>query len=641
MNTVLVKQMNLIQFEDDFIYRSCHSITATPDIALTELVANAWDAGALNVYVNIPSVIGEVISVEDDGVGMSNEEFNQRWMTLNYNRQKRQGSIVEFPQDVVKYKRIAYGRNGVGRHGMLCFSNSYTVETWKNGICNKYDIATSSGDAPFKITYQINYKKAGHGTKIITYLHHNLPNADSITDIISARFLYDPDFIVKINEKVVDLLQHKGLFEQKDIILNNGVKLHITIIDSTKTARKSQQHGIAFWVSGRLVGSPSWSYGNFQFLDGRVKVAKRYTMVVQTDDLMGEVLPDWTGFIDSPKIKEVYSQFKQYVDEFINNVMSEQIKDVQFSVIEETRDQLETLCLSEQREVSNFIEEITGKNPVISQDFLKMAVEAVISIENSRKGEKLLSQLSKMSPEDLDKLSDLLASWDIDDILAVLSEIDKRIVVVEAISRLQSDKTIDELHTLHPLVLNARWLFGTEFDSPMFVSNIALSTVIKTLFKDKDYDSTYISNPRKRPDIVVLSEYSLKAVCTDRIDNISGGIMKPDQILIIELKRGGFEITQGEVAQAENYVRQIKKSGVLHKNANIHAYVVGCSIGDVDSHKETSSGILDVITFGQLIETANIKLFRLKEQLQEHYKAIGNESIVEQALKEPKQLKLL
>lgn len=65
---------------------------------------------------------------------MSNEEFRSRWMTLNYNRQKRQGKEVLFPPDVDQTKRIAYGRNGVGRHGMLCFSDSYTVETWKNGV---------------------------------------------------------------------------------------------------------------------------------------------------------------------------------------------------------------------------------------------------------------------------------------------------------------------------------------------------------------------------------------------------------------------------------------------------------------------------------------------------------------------------
>lgn len=204
--------------------------------------------------------------------------------------------------------------------------------------------------------------------------------------------------------------------------------------------------------------------------------------------------------------------------------------------------------------MSTFIETVTAKNPVINPDFLKIAVEAMISIEKARHGEQLLLQLSQMSPDDFDKISVLLNSWDIDDVLAVHNEIDKRIIVVEAIKRIYKDTKTDELHTLHPLVLNARWLFGHEYDSPMFTSNSALSTVVKQLFKDNDYDLSELENPRRRPDIVCLKQYSLKAVCTDRPDQSAGGVMKPDQILIIELKRGGFEINSDEVGQAAYYV---------------------------------------------------------------------------------------
>ncbi len=45
----------------------------------------------------------------------------------------------------------------------------------------------------------------------------------------------------------------------------------------------------------------------------------------------------------------------------------------------------------------------------------------------------------------------------------------------------------------------------------------------------------------------------MRVICTDRVDNETGGIMKPDQILIVELKRGGSEIGLMEVAQAEHY----------------------------------------------------------------------------------------
>lgn len=95
-----------------------------------------------------------------------------------------------------------------------------------------------------------------------------------------------------------------------------------------------------------------------------------------------------------------------------------------------------------------------------------------------------------------------------------------------------------------------------------------------------------------------------------------------------------------EVFQAENYVRQIKKSGILHKTSNIHAFVVGCEIGDIDVRKVSDSGTVDVLTYGHLVETANAKLFGLKQTLEEHYNSFNDESLVEKALKELAQMKI-
>lgn len=76
-------------FEEDYLVRSLNSsITSQADIALTELVANAWDAGATKVSIFIPDEYGEFLVVEDDGNGLTEEEFQQRWMTLAYNKLK-------------------------------------------------------------------------------------------------------------------------------------------------------------------------------------------------------------------------------------------------------------------------------------------------------------------------------------------------------------------------------------------------------------------------------------------------------------------------------------------------------------------------------------------------------------------------
>lgn len=86
-------------FEEDFLLRTLGPIVRSADVALTELVANAWDAGASVVKINIPDEYDDLLVIEDDGVGMTPSQFHEKWMTLGYDRVKHQGSWAEFPQD--------------------------------------------------------------------------------------------------------------------------------------------------------------------------------------------------------------------------------------------------------------------------------------------------------------------------------------------------------------------------------------------------------------------------------------------------------------------------------------------------------------------------------------------------------------
>jgi hypothetical protein len=75
-------------FEEDFLIRTLGDHVRVPDVALTELVANAWDAGAMRVEIAIPEKHGELLTIADDGCGLTTEQFFERWMKLAYNRQK-------------------------------------------------------------------------------------------------------------------------------------------------------------------------------------------------------------------------------------------------------------------------------------------------------------------------------------------------------------------------------------------------------------------------------------------------------------------------------------------------------------------------------------------------------------------------
>ena len=367
---------------------------------------------------------------------------------MAYNRLKHQGDEVEFPIDVKATKRRAYGRNGIGRHGLLCFNNYYDVETWHDGKANKYSIAASN-EYPLKILNHDTYDKSGHGTKLTAHAHRNIPKVDEMLEILSARFLYDPQFSVNINNQKLELSEHMN-YSKEIIRVSEKISIQITVVDSSKSARNTMQHGVAFWAGGRLVGEPSWSYGKYVFADGRRKIARRYTIVVETEDLFNEILPDWTGFKDSYVMNEVYICLSEYISNLFKKIYADEIEERQMEVLKENIEDLEIISNSPiaQHEVSSFINEIAQKKPDISQDVLNIVVAAMLNVEKSRSGVALLSKLSKMSADEISSLNTMLDEWTVNDILAVISEIDNRITTIEAISRLCGDKTVDELASI-------------------------------------------------------------------------------------------------------------------------------------------------------------------------------------------------
>ena len=624
-------------FEEEYIYRTTGSVTQKPDNALTELIANAWDAGARNVNITIPEAEDEKIIIEDDGTGMTEEEFRQRWLTLNYNRIKNQGIDVEFPKDVENAKRKAYGRNGIGRHSMFCFNNTYKLSTWKDGREFSCNIDISSGSQPFKVMNPKIIEKEGHGTRLETRVKRNLPNISFISEVLSARYLFDPMFTVKINDKVIELSKHSGLKKQ-DTIPIDDISMDIYIIESYKTAMKSVYHGIAFWVGKRLVGEPSWELGNNMIRDGRTQFAKRYTVIVTTDDLYDEVLPDWTGFKDTPKVNKVFDKVKEYVENYIREISKEKIEETKLGLVRNNIEKIKELNKNSQNEISEFIDNLIEQEPDMNEDLANIAVDAMVNIQKSRSGQDLLKKLSAFSEEDIDSLNSILETWTIKDIQNTLDTIDKRILVIEAIERLCSSRDTDELHTLHPLVAQARWLFGPEYDSEMYTFNKRLKTIVKDIIKSNQY--TELDEPSRRPDLVLFAE-STFAIHELEDWNSEKSLSECKRILIIELKKGGFEITRKEMGQATDYVDAISHTNQISSNPQITAYVVGDKISNSISHDSAvGQNKIFACTYLDLVNTAKKRLFKLKETLNDRYEQMPTENIVQKVLREPKQVEI-
>ena len=104
-----------VRFNSRIIDQLGTDMYQSPVSAIAELISNAWDADAENVIItypaeNIASPNAEIV-IKDDGIGMSFEELQDKYLNIGYNRR---GSNME--------SLTAKGRRIMGRKGLGKFS---------------------------------------------------------------------------------------------------------------------------------------------------------------------------------------------------------------------------------------------------------------------------------------------------------------------------------------------------------------------------------------------------------------------------------------------------------------------------------------------------------------------------------------
>ena len=617
-------------FEDDYLVKSLGNIVRDAEYALTELVANAWDAGATKVNIVVPTQQGGLIRVTDNGIGMTPDEFKQRWMKLGYNRQKHQGLDVEFPTGVEGGKRRAYGRNGIGRHGMFCFADKYLVSTTKGGIHSEFALELSSGEHPFIIRSEKSRKGDGFGTAVETEVVRNLPDSDLIRETISARFIHDPRFVVSVNDIALSLASHPGADDPVKLSVPDCGEVEIVLVDTQKSARTKQKQGFAFWVQNRLVGEPSWTLGNYAPIDARTTFGRRFTILVRCDCMELELEADWSGFKKGARRNAFFKTLNDFALAKYQEFSKEKVDETKRRAFEDNLSSIRPLSGAARIEVASFVEAVVEREPTIKPESLSTAVQAVINLQQTKSGQRLLEKLSALPSDDIEALDKLLSDWSAQDALTVLEEIDHRIATVRAIEILAGKKETDELHTLHPLVTEARWLFGPEFETNEYASNVSLKNAVNTVFKVQSKPEDY-PNWRKRPDLLLLADSTISAVALEEMDSRDGlaGIRK---VLLLELKKGDSQIGRKELGQAEEYVDAIRNSGCITGSFFTQSFVLGSRV-DVAATMEKSLSANGVqhaaikgVCYSTLTQTASKRLFKLKERLEDRYAAVSQGS---------------
>ncbi len=228
--------------------------------AIKELVDNAWDADAPNVWITLPDAMSlDPITVRDDGTGMTERELRHEYLKVARDRRASKGERTPTLHRLVK------GRKGIGKFAGLIIAEIMTVQTSARGQTTcltvpKQELLSSTTDLE-KLPLPLDTTPCAakdHGTTItLSSLHQHLafPNPERLKQLLMLDYGRETGFTILVNEQPLGVADIGGdSFTTEETLPDVGtVRLHFKITDEKQPAKNA---GIAIRVNGTIVGPP-------------------------------------------------------------------------------------------------------------------------------------------------------------------------------------------------------------------------------------------------------------------------------------------------------------------------------------------------------------------------------------------------
>ncbi len=582
-----------------------------PKVAILELIANAWDAGAQEVKIIWPTSENELyFSIEDDGEGLTEKEFLSRWRTLAYDRTEVQGETVVVNDKI----RSVFGRNGVGRFSGFCFGEKYFVESSKNGESILYEVKVGSGEVPFTLEKHEPIKDRKQGTRVYVDAPSGIRvKEDQICAEIGMRFLTDPSFSCCVNgEKVKFFHIPESNILEETLILGSGNEISVIIIDTQESDKTTKQHGVAWHVKGRLVGESNWkNYGLEEIVDGRSKEAKRHTFIIESDFLSPHVKKDWTGFIESEEFVEARDEVFAFVKAHLLGQTKQKRKQTLDNIKSTHRDKLQTLTPLRAERWEDFVSKVQEECTSITEKDLSKMAGVLVAMEQSDTKYALISKLHELDSSQIDNLHTILSEWSLDLAKEVLDELQLRLRILDELRERVFDTNTREVQDLQPLFHQGLWIFGPEFETIEFTSNEGMTKVIQKLFNSNE------KGTRNRPDFAILTDSSVGAYSYPTYDE-EGGEIGVDRLVVVELKKPGVPISTDEKGQCWRYVSELLKNGLIDQNTRVTCFVLGSEVDPIERgvRKENNDRcIIQPMDYQVVIQRAKSRLLKLYDRV--------------------------
>lgn len=271
---------------------------STLNPALAEIISNSYDADATNVTVTLieEKDVPKGIKVEDDGIGLSYDEINDKFLVIGRNRRDDLGDVPS-----PKYKRYSTGKKGLGKLALFGLANTITISTIQNGKLNEFvlewdDLMAAKGDYRPRATITNENTTKASGTVITMTGLKRKTQFDFIglADSLSRIFIFDEIFNLLLESPSGDRISIDNRRKYSLITKQFEWNLDSTLLVPTESAYfgkikgnlitsekpltpSSGLRGITLFSRGKLVNAPeffsnSTSSHFYQYLTGWISV---------------------------------------------------------------------------------------------------------------------------------------------------------------------------------------------------------------------------------------------------------------------------------------------------------------------------------------------------------------------------------
>ncbi len=478
--------------------------------AISELISNAYDAMARNVWVTIPT--GRPISqsdeivVKDDGHGMSYEDCNSLYLFVGRDRRGHQNEWAEEYNELPSRK--VQGRKGIGKLAGFGIADLIGVRTVKKKEISHFEMnygeltksskfADAEGHALDPLPGDGTKTKEKPSTTIILSrlkISRSINEEEFKKSIARRLLVLDENFTVHVNGTPISRQEipfqfrypeNEGSWETGE--LSNGQEFQWWAGFCKDTIPDEEQRGFVVYAHGKLAQTPwffdlsggLWGQHGMQYLTGEVKA----NFIDESIDLIatdrGTVR--WENPTAAPLKDWGQKKIRELLERWVDRRREKKIKSPKVTSYLEQAEKLP----EKEREIFKRVVNRICDIPQLDtdqdgKDIADELVEFAYNALTNRSFFDAIRRLNAASPDDVAQFTEVLSDWDIIEAINTAHLVKGRVEIIRTFKQMIKDK-VPEKPDMQDYIRRRPWLIDPKWT--VLFHERSLDTVISEQFE--------------------------------------------------------------------------------------------------------------------------------------------------------------